>query len=291
MARRDRVLMAGAIAAVVSVVASVGSAVVSVVATVASVIGSVLGPVFSTIGSLVSGLGSIISSTIVPILQTIGTIANFVIEGIGATLQGIVSAAKATLGPVIEGINGAITTILEAITAPLEPILKPLADALGVINAELKAIDSAVTAALGPVREAIDLIGTVASLKIIYDMLTGQANVFEAIEVIAKKGKLGMMQAIAELSSQIVTTSVGIMDKYDTEINLLAASIDTFDEKLAESGRNLMDAFNAEVAATITPKFESVGRTSEWLNRKIAALYRRVEDKPWFEAMLLKILR
>jgi hypothetical protein len=121
-------------------------------------------------------------------------------------------------------------------------------------------------------------------------MITGHASIAKVIERIAQDTQLGTMQAVAELSKQIITTGVGIMDKTDQQFTLLAASVDTFGSRLAASTAELKDELDAEIATVITPRLDTLGRASDAMNRQIATLYRHMEDKTWFGAMMVKIM-
>jgi len=278
-----------AVGVVASVIGGVASAVGTVAVAISSIVGSVLGPVMATIGSVVTAIATTVGPLLASAITSIGSVMQGIVSAIGGAIEGTVTALKATIGPVVKSLNAAISGILGAITKPLAPILNPIASALSAVNAEIKAIDVAVTTALGPVAEAVKLIGTVASLKIVYDLLTGQGGILKAITVISDNTELGTMQAIAELTKTITGTTVGIIDKVDNEFGLLAASIDTFPERISASAKQLKEDIDAEILATITPRIDTLGRASNAMNHSIAALYRHFEDEPWFIKMLTKV--
>jgi phage-related protein len=278
------------IAIVASVVAAVGSVVAGIVATIGSIISSAIAPVIASIGGVISSVVASITPIITSVLSTVGSVVGDITATVGEALQGAVTSIKATVGPVIHGINEAVLGIVKAITAPLAPILNPIKEGLVAINAELKAIDVAVTEALGPIAETVKLLGTVASLKILYDMVTGQEGILKGLQKISEDTQLGTMQSIAALSQQIITTGVGIMNKYDDQIHLLAATIDTFDERVRASWSQLHEDINAEIASAITPRIDTLGRATDAMNRQIATVYRHFEDQPWFLKMLLTAL-
>jgi len=279
-----------AIAIVAGVVGSVGGGVAGIVGAVGGIIGGVIAPIVAAVGGVITAVVTAITPIVTSVISTIGGVMHSIVTTVGGALQGAITTIKATVGPVLAGLNQAIVGIIKAITEPLAPILMPIKEGLVAINTELTAINAAVIEALGPVQEATKLILTVASIKILYDMITGQQGILSGLQKISEDTQLGTMQAIAELSKQIISTGIGIMNKYDDSIKLLAATIDTFDERVKMSWTELHETINAEIAGAITPRIDTLGRATDALNSQIATVYRHIEDLPWFESMLLRAL-
>jgi phage-related protein len=278
------------VGAIIAVGAGVAATVGSIVVAIGAAVGAVIGPIVATVGSIVSGVVSTVAAVIGPILSGISSIAQGILQGVTSTLQGVVTAVKGGVASITQGLNTAIIKIGNAITKPLAPILTPISHGLTTINTALKGIDFAVTNALGPFAGVVKLITTISNVKLLYGMLTGQTDVLTAIKAIAKNTQLGTMQAIAQLSLQTISMGVDIMNKVDNQFDLMAAAIDTFDERIKTSAAELQGELNAQIASTITPRLNTLGAASTSTNRQVAAIYRRLEDKPWFEAMLFKVL-
>lgn len=326
--------MAGAVAAVISVVAGAASAVASVVVPIAATIAAAIAPAVAAIGSVVATVLSTLGSAVAPILQTVGGVGKAILSTIGQTAHGLVKVVANAARPFAEGLRTAINTVTGAIDVATRPILEPIKAGLeviaGAVNkvgqwvntafhpsarmAELQAahpelwemsqgytdtfltllqgdgIISATEASLLTLPDVLGTINQVATLKVLSDLVQGQASVSDLLGRIESSAGLATASAIAQLSKTIITSSVSLMDRVDTEVGILRTAIDTFDERLEKNLDLYAAQTKAEIVGLVTPKLETLGDRQQQINKRIAAITRHIDDRAWFVAMLLKTL-
>jgi len=305
--------MPPAVTAFFSIVSTIGSVVTSVVGPVMSVIGSAIGAVVSTVGSVVGGtLGSLwdaakalgvvvldVSAGILgPLVDTAGGVLKAVADvatGISAGLTSSIETLSMWIDGVIGGFMKHIWSIfgptISAIDNAVSIILSPVKASLEMIKGAIDTITAPVEAILTPLGEIRKTIQDVCNLKILYDLIKGQSTLAELMEGVGKGKTAEAVAAIAELYKSITTTSINLIDKVDTETELLWTTIDQFDERIKTSVAEDVALARAEVMAMVTPRLDTIGAAQTRASAEIARLTRHLEDGPWFVWMLLRALR
>jgi len=326
--------MAGAVAAVVSVVAGAASTVAAVVAPIAATIAAAIAPAVAAIGSVLSVITSALGAASLAVVNTVAGIGGAVLNAVGQTASGLFEIVKDAAAPFAKALGKAINTVTGAIDVATRPILEPIKAGLEIIKGavdqvnrwvltafhpsarltELKAahpelwemsqgyestfvtllqgdgIISATEASLLGLPDVLQTINQVATLKVLADLVEGQASVSDLLGAIEQSAGLATAQAIAELSKTIVSTTVNTIDRVDTEVGILRASIDTFDERLEKNLQLYAAQTKTELAGLVVPKLDQLGDTQQQINKRIAAIIRHIDDRAWFAAMLIKIL-
>lgn len=282
--------MPGIVTAIAAVIGSIGAAVGSVVATIGSIVGSALGAAVAAISAITSSITAALSGMV----------------------SGLIQPVFSTVGSVIESIGSAIGRVTSAITSTTEPILKPIADALGFIEAKLKAVDAWVTEQFAPINTLIEAVDKVATLKILYDLTQGTASISDLLGAVAEGKGFETAQAIAQLTKNIASLGVGIIDRVDKQWTLLRAEVTTFEDRFKRNLTDYVELQKAETLALVTPRIGLLGEQQMALNKGIAGiskkledeglyrtlaitravsmLYRHVEDETWFKQMLVRSL-
>lgn len=261
--------MPAAVVAVASVIVSVGSAVAAVIAPVVASIAAVVGTVVVSITSALAG----------------------VTAAIGSALGSLVTSLKTAVTPLINTLKGAIETIAGAIDAATSPILTPIKDGLALVNAKLKAVDAWMVKELAIVHDAIQIASAAATVKLLVDLVKGQASISEIIGKVAEGKSFETAVAIARLSKSIVTLGVGIVDRIDTNWELIKTEVETWPDQFMKELDREIEKDKVEILSLMTPRLDHLGRYQGMLTRDIAKVYRHIEDEAWFAAMLVRILR
>jgi hypothetical protein len=326
--------MAGAVAAIASVIGGAVGGIASVVGAITATIGAAIGPIISIVGSSVGAIASTIASAASAIGSTVIGVGQVVITSIGQAASALLDTIGSAASALSKGLAKSISTIASSLGSAVDGVLKPIKGGLELIKAKVDDVASWVNSAFHPTAElqnlkaahpdmwaaaegsnslfiqdlvtsgtisstqagllgmpdVINIINEVSSLKILSDLVKGNASIWKALDLVAAGNAYETAKAIAKLSSQIITTSVGIMDQVETDVELLQASITGFDENLRRSLELRIEETKAEVLARITPRIDTLGNYSLELNKKIAAVTRHVEDDAWFLIMLAKVL-
>ncbi len=293
-------------AAVAGAVVSVGGAIIGGVLGIGAAIGGTILSIGAAIGTTVLSIASAIGTTVLSIasaiLSTIGnlaawtfnTVVNLAVgltEAIGSLSAGLTEAIKAITLPVTKMITDATGAIVSVVDPVATAILTPIKDTLVIVKGAVDMITGPVNALLEPVIAARELIGAVSSLKILYDVLRGQAEIAELLGAIGDGEAAKTAEAIAILYRDITSTTVGMIDKVDTETEMLWTSIDKFDERIKTSVAEGVELTKAEVMAMVTPRLDTIGVGQAKMTGEIARLSRHLEDVPWFSWMFLRMLR
>lgn len=261
--------MPAAVVAVATVVASAAAAVAAVVVPIATAIAAIVTPVVAAIGSVLSSIGAAVSGAV----------------------QGLWTGIKTAVTPLVEALKAGIKTITGAIDTATSPILTPIKDALSVINAKLQAVDAWVAAEMKVVHDVIQITSAAAVVKLLVDLVKGQASISEVIGKVAEGKSFETAVAIAQLSKSIVTLGVGIVDTIDTHWEMIEATYNTWDESFKKELAAAIDIQKAELLALVTPKLDTLGEYGLKVNSEVARLWRHIEDEAWFGAMLMRVLR
>jgi len=295
-------IIGGAAAVVTGAVAGITGVIGGALAGLTSVIGGIVGSTLGTIGSAVAGIVSFVSSAGYYFTQGLA----FNLASIGGTIArtaadiagGLSTAIKAVTVPVKNVVTSFTTVygrIKETITTVVDnvayPILNPIKETLQTVKTVVDTIKEPVDTLLEPVKLVRQTISDISSLKIIGDVLDGTASVTDLLGGVAEGKSVETAAAISELTKAITTTTVGTMDKIDTEFALLGATIDSFDERIKTSVAEYAAITKAEVLAKVTPRLDTLGRYQEKAISGLARITRHIEDEHWFAWMLLKTLR
>lgn len=316
-------VISGAASVVASVVAPIAGAVSAAVAPVVSAIGSVIGAISSTLGSALapvsSTIGGIADWAVTSIGQTVGglvdTVANAtrpflesLTKAIGGLAEGVTKATKPILDPIkagLEAIQARVEAVEDWVTSAFHPSAR--LDELKAAHPDLwetaegvessfiaylqeDAVISSTEAGLLLMPDVIETINEVATLKVMADLVTGQASVSELLGAVSEGKSFETARAIAELSQSIVTSTIGLMDRVDSEVGILRAGIESFDERFSSELSNTLELQKADLMAVVTPKLNRLGEYHDILDRDIARLFRHIEDEAWFGQMLLRFL-
>jgi len=168
-------------------------------------------------------------------------------------------------------------------------------------------------ASLLQLPDVIGIINEVATLKVLGDMIAGNASIADLLGKVSEGRSFETARSIALLSKEIMTTGINIMDLVDTNVGILKASIEGFDERVKENLRIFGEEAKAEILKAVTPridrlglsisgirerqdnifapKLSGLGRYQMGMNRGIARVFRHVEDQPWFMYMLIRALK
>lgn len=271
----------GAVASAVTAVATViGSAIVGAVAAVVGVIGSVLAPIAKVIEGVVAGISSIVAKAGTWITQTLGQ-----------TVEGFIETVGKPVGQVLEGLKSGIEKLVGVIEGKLEPVLSPIKDALQLTYDKLKAIDTWIRTQLKPLTEVVDLVEKVTSLKVLTDLMRGQADIMDLINELSRGGKRSTAVAIASLLKSITELGINLIDHTEKQYTLFSEKIRTSDETFKAA----LDQLQRDVADKMAIRFDNLDKVlferTDSLAMKVAAITRRTEDLPWFAYMLLQVLK
>jgi len=316
-------VISAAVGGVSAVVGAIAGTISSAIGPVVSFIGSSVGKIASVIGTAVSAVGQTIGNIGGAVFNAIGTAAGGVIKTIGSAAKklssGLVKVIKDITKAMGDGISGLLRPIRDGLkvvnntvnkiaswvnsafhpTAELQNLKTAHPDIWAAAggNDKLFIQDLVTSGTISPTQasllgmpDVINIINEASSLKILSDLVKGNAGIWGLLDTIAGGNSYDTAKAIAKLSQQILQTSTGIIDQVSTDVELLQASIMGFDENVRRSMQMLIDETKAEVIARFTPKIDILGKYGLELNRKIAAIFRHVEDEDWFLIMLLRIL-
>jgi len=290
-----------AVAAIGSVIGSITASIGSALAPIISTVGGIGEWVLTSIGQTVGGLVKTVGDTVTPFIDKLG-------EAIGTLTSGITKATEPILAPIKSGLEiifEKVKAVEQWVTSAFHPSARldqlraahpevwAASDGSTIVFRDLLAargIISSTEAALLGMPDVIQTVNQVATLKIFADLVKGQASVSDLLGKIADGKSFETAVAIAELSKSIVSTTVNLMDRVDTEIGILRAGIETFDERLETSVRDAIELQKAQILELVTPKVTLLGEHSLMVNRKIAQLARHVEDETWFAFMLVRLL-
>jgi len=317
-------VISGAAAAVASVVvplaASIGaalapivSAIGSIVGGVSSLLGSALAPIVNTIGGVAKWVVTSVGQTAGGLVKTIGETVKPFLNRIGSAIKMVANQINTVTKPLLEPIKiglevvkGALDKVNQWVTTAFHPSAR-LAE-LKLAHPELwemsqgytdsfvmylkdAAIISSTEASLLALPDVFVTINQVATLKVLADLVAGQGSISELLGKVSEGQGMATATAIAQLSKSIVTSTVGIMDRVDTDIGILRSEINAFDETVKSSVAQYADQFKAEVMASVTPKLNYLGDNQQKVTAAVARLARHLEDEGWFAAMLIKVLR
>lgn len=289
------------------------AAIGSVIGAITSTIGSALAPVLQTVGGLANWVVTSVGQTVGSLVQTIATTTKPFItklsEAIGNLVTGITETTRPILEPIKDGLQivyDKVQTVNQWVTSAFHPSarLDELQRAYPEIWSEWagdkdlflnslasRNIISSTEAVLLRLPDAIETINQIATLKVLSDLVRGQASIGELLGKISEGKGFETAQAIALLIKNIASTTVGIMDRVDTEVGVLRASIETFDERVNSSLTEMTEQTKASILADVTPKMVILGGQQIQLSQQIAKVSRHIEDEAWFAAMLLRLLR
>jgi len=267
-----------------------GKAVVSMPVAVGA-IASVVGAVVGTVTAVVVPIVTTVAATIGPIVASVGSLISGVTTAISSTVSGLWTGIKTAVTPLVEALKAGIKTIAGAIDKATAPILNPIKDGLALVHAKLKAIDAWMAAELTIVHDVIQIASAAATVKLLVDLVKGQASISEVIDKVAEGKSFETAVAIAELSKSIVTLGVGMVDTIDTHWELIETTIDTWDEQFKRELAAAIKLQKAELLAVVTPKMTTLGRNQQMVIKGIARISRHIEDESWFVAMFLRMLR
>ena len=300
------------VAAISSAVAPAVAAIGSVIGSITSAIGSALAPVMSTIGGITDAVLTAVGQTVGGLVKTIGDTVGPFVDKLGEAITSLTNGITEAARPILEPIKGALEAVHAKVKAvedwvmtafhpsaelaelkAAHPEVWAASDGSNVVFRDLLVSRGIITSTKGSLLllpDAIETINQVATLKILADLAKGQASVADLLGRISEGKSFETAQAIALLSKSIVTTTVGIMDRVDSEIGILRAGIDTFDERLESELGHYAAQTKAEVLAAVTPRLDILGENALAVNSKIARLSRHIEDESWFVYMLIKTL-
>jgi len=308
------------VAAIAPIAAAIASAIAPAVAAIGSVIGAITGALSAAVAPIMSTAGGVANWVVTSVGQTAGSLVKTISDTATPLLRGVTDAIgklaagidKAT-APILEPIKGGleiVKTKVEAVNRWVTTAFHPSArmtelklahpelweaaehvDSSFIALLESDMIVTSTEASLLALPDVIETISMVSTVKVLADLVKGQAGISELLGAISQGEAFKTAQAIALLTQNIATTTTGIMDKVDTDVGVLRASIDAFDERLKRSLQECAQQTRAEILNVVTPKQQVLGEHQLALERQIARLARHIEDEVWFGAMLLKILR
>lgn len=253
-------------------------------------IASVIGGVASTVAAVVAPIAAAVAATIGPIVASVGSILATVTSTISSAVVGLWDGITTAVGPLVDSLKAGIASLTNAIDTATAPILNPIKDAMSLVHAKLKAVDVWVAKELTIVHDAIEIASAAATVKLLVELVRGNASISEVISKVAEGKSFETAVAIAQLSKSIVTLGVGVVDTIDQHWQLIEAEVVTWEDQFK---RNLAEAVSiqkAELLALVTPKLDILGRHQVMVTKSIARLSRHIEDETWFAFMLVKVL-
>jgi len=301
------------VSAIGAAVAPLVSGIGSIVGGIASTLGGALAPIIDTIGGIANWVVTSVGQTASSLVKTVGDAVKPFLDGLGKAIKSVTEAVGKVTKPILEPIKAGLETIKGAVekvgqwvntafhpSARLAELQKAhpelwemsqgYTDSF-IMYLEDAAIISSTEASLLALPDVFVTINQVATLKVLADLVKGQASVTDLLGKVADGSSVMTAVAIAELSKSIITSTVGIMDHVDTDIGILRASIDAFDETVKSSLQQYASETKAEILAAVTPKLNYLGDNQQKVTAAVARLARHIEDEGWFAAMLLRVLR
>lgn len=254
-------------------------------------IGGVFGGVAAAIGAVAAGIGGALAGIVGGISAAIGGILSAITASVSSAVTGLWTQISTTVGPLVESLKAGILQINAAIDAATSPILTPIKDALSLVHAKLEAVDVWMVEELTVIHDAIEIANAAATVKLLVDLVKGNAAVTEVIDKVAEGKGFETAVAIAELSKSIVTLGVGMTDRIDEHWELIDAEVTTWKDAFQRNLAEAVELQKTELLAIVTPKLTKLGRYQELTFRRLAMINRHIEDVPWFATMLLKALR
>lgn len=254
-------------------------------------IGALIGGVAGAVAAVVVPIAAAVSAIVGPIVASIGAVISSITTALTSTLTGLYTQITTAVGPLVEGLKAGIIKINAAIDAATSPLLTPIKDAMSLVHAKLKAVDVWMAEELTVVHDAIAIANAASTVKMLVDLVKGNAAVTEVIDKVAEGKGFETAVAIAELSKSIVTLGVGMIDRIDEHWKLTKTTVEGFKETFERNLRVETEQLRVEVLAAVTPELGRVGFEQQRVIRSIAQLNRHMEDVPWFAAMLLRTLR
>jgi len=320
--------IASAVAPLVSAIGSILGGITSVLGTaiapILNTVGGIANWIVTSVGQTVGGLLETVGNVTGPFLDGLGK----AIDGVAKAMEGVLRPVYRTFRGITQQVGQVLDTaarpILEPIKAGLEVVYEKVQAVGDWVNtafhpsAELAKLQTAhpelwemsqgyvdsfimylqeagivssTKAALLALPDVMVIISQVATVKLLADLVKGQASISDLLDKVAEGKSFETAVAIAQLSKSIVTSTVGIMDRVDTDVGILRASIDTFDEQLKASLDEQMELTRAEVLTIVTPKMTTLGSNQKMVIKGIARISRHIEDESWFVAMFLRMLR
>lgn len=320
--------LAGIAAAVGSVISAIGSVIFSTIgklvtgvygivraisAGVAAPVIEAVANIADTIGPLVTnlaqGLAQAIQGITLPIYKTIKVIKNIGLDFTAKLYTVIDGPATMILTPIkagLEVIYSAVQAVANMVTTAFHPSARftelqkahpemwELAEhnpTLFIQDLQSAAIISSTEASLLVLPDVINIIKQASTVKLLVDLIKGQGDMTKLIGQVAEGKSVETAIAIAQLSKGIITSTVGVMDYVDSNVNILRAGIDNFDERLKTSLADEIAITKAELLAAVTPKMMTLGTNQQKVLSGIARISRHIEDESWFAAMLIRLLR
>lgn len=292
-----------------SVVSLIAQTAMSLGSGLVEAIGSISVPVIKTVTVSGKNLADALSKVSAPVVEVVREAGKIMGEQYRFILKVIDPVATAVLTPIkmgLEVVYGAVQQIGKWVTYAFHPTarINELAaenpalwemcgkDPGAFVNAlEAGAQISTTEAFLIRLPDVIATMQQVSTLKVLYDLTQGHASITDALSRVTGENIAPLFEAIVQLSKGIITTSVAIMDKVDSEVTLLRAGIDSLDERIRTSFKEFVAKTEAEVLAAVTPKLDTLGRHQQKVISGVARLSRHIEDEAWFGWMLLKALR
>jgi len=304
--------MPPAVAAIAYIVTTVAAVAAAVAVAVVSFIATAAYGIIEATVSLGMAIGGAIADTAAKVVSVVFSVASTLltatVDALAAAGQVIANVAKAVTGT-ITAMSKSLTTVIENIKAKIvtyyelslgklmkpmfegaDKILAPIKDTLTSIKGAVDAVKAPIEAIMEPLKAARELLNAVSSLKILGDLLKGQASVADALSAIAGDQVSSNAAAILTLYRDITNTTIDIVDKVDVETKLLWTSIDQFDERIKTSVNEGVELAKAGVMNIVTPRLDTIGTAQAKAAGEIAMLNRHLEDVPWFAWMLLRLL-
>jgi len=272
-------------------------------------IGSISVPVTKTVTVTGKSLADAVMRVGKPLVEVVEQGRHVIGEIYAYVLKVIDPVATAVLTPIkigLEVVYGAVQQVGKWVTYAFHPTarINELAaenpglweacakDSGAFVNAlEAGAQISTTEAFLLRLPDVLQTLEQVSTLKVLYDLTQGHASIGDSLSRVTGENIAPLFEAIVELSKGIITTSVAIMDKVDSEVEILRAGVDSLDERIRTSFKEMVAKTKAEVLAAVTPKMETLGRHQALVASGVARLSRHIEDEAWFGAMLVRMLR
>lgn len=254
-------------------------------------IGALIGGVAGAVVAVVGPIAAAVAAAVGPIVAGIGSAISAITASVSSAVAGLWTQITTAVGPLVTSLKSSIVSINAAIDAATSPILTPIMDAMSLVHTKLEAVDAWMVEELTVVHDALEIANAASTVKLLVDLVKGNAAVTEVIGKVAEGEAFETAVAIAELSKSIVTLGTGMVDRIDEHWKLTKATITTWDEQFKINLAEAVELQKTELLAVVTPKMDVLGEHQLMVTRDIARIYRHMEDVPWFAAMLVRALR
>jgi len=282
---------------VAEVVIAIGSAVASAAGTVAAAAAAIATAVATAVATVASAVAAI-ASAIADVAATIASATWQVVSTLGqGVLSPLTNAAQAAAQTIIDTTQGiasglwqGIQNIGAAINNVTAPILQPIQNGLNQIYIDLQWYDAWLKVNLAPLWDAVAWFDKLASMKMLYDLITGTVDISKLLSAIAQAAGMKTAIAIATLTGQIISLGAHMIQKVDDLATAVSDRIDNAQELLKTNFQKMITQLDVHYTQQLAGIQDTLTGQSLDFQRTMTAITRKYESMPWFLSMLIRAL-